>query len=40
MGKGLAKWHTGMVDMSKKHGGKYLTTYKLHGSLVAVAWGH
>ena len=41
VGQGLgqvAHWHTGTV--SKKHSGKYLTKYKLHGSLVAVAWGH
>ena len=43
IGQGLgqvAHWHTGMVAKSKKHSGKYLTKYKLHGSLVAVAWGH
>ena len=40
IGQGLgqvAHWHTGK---SKKHSGKYLTKYKLHGNLVVVAWGH
>ena len=38
IGQGLgqeAHWHRGMVAKSKKHGGKYLTKYWLHGSMVA-----